>query len=330
MKLDVIKHSRLYLSLSGLFILAGIIAMFVSWQQIGLPLRPAIDFTGGTRLTLELDCGDTTKPAGNPAANTCSKLVDIVAVRQAIAAKGYTNSVVQQLDNGRGVIVQTGDLEVEKRTELQTLLESILKGFGQIDPKKSQIERVGPAIGNQLLTSGLQALGISFLGIAIYLGFRFQADYAIFAVIALFHDIFVTVGIFSILGLTMGVEVDSLFIVAMLTVCGFSVNDTVIIYDRIRENLKIQGRDHDFNDLVNLSVNQTLARSINTTLTATLPLIAIFIFGGATLKYFSLALIIGFLSGAYSSIFNASILLAWWRNRNNKTNQTPSVGTNAV
>ncbi|CAN1213074.1 protein translocase subunit SecF [Tumidithrix helvetica PCC 7403] len=326
MKLDVIKHSRLYLSLSGLFILAGIVAMLVSWQQIGLPLRPAIDFTGGTRLTIVLDCADAT----NPTANTCSKPIDIVAVRQAIAAKGYANSVVQQLDNGRGIIVQTGDLEVEKRTELQSLLETVLKEFGQIDPKKSQIERVGPAIGNQLLTSGLQALGISFLGIAIYLGFRFQADYAIFAVIALFHDIFVTMGIFSILGLTLGVEVDSLFIVAMLTVCGFSVNDTVIIYDRIRENLKIQGRDHDFNDLVNLSVNQTLARSINTTLTATLPLIAIFIFGGATLKYFSLALIIGFLSGAYSSIFNASILLAWWRNRNNKTNQTPSVGTNAV
>jgi preprotein translocase subunit SecF len=324
MKLDVIKHSRLYLSISGLLIVAGIVAMVVSWQQIGLPLRPAIDFTGGTRLTLELDCSE----AGKAGANTCSKLIDIEAVRKAIEAKGYVNTVVQQLDNGRGVIVQTGDLELEKRTELQSLLGVTLKEFGKIDPKKSQIERVGPAIGNQLLTSGLTALGLSFFGIAVYLGFRFQADYAVFAVIALFHDIFVTVGIFSMLGLTLGVEVDSLFIVAMLTVCGFSVNDTVIIYDRIRENLKVQNKDVDFNDLVNLSVNQTLARSINTTLTATLPLIAIFIFGGATLKFFSLALIIGFLSGAYSSIFNASILLAWWRNRN-KPKHSPIAGSNA-
>jgi preprotein translocase subunit SecF len=327
MKLDVIKHSRLYLTISVLLILAGIVAMFVSWQQIGLPLRPAIDFTGGTRLSLELACGDPAKPG----ANTCTKLIDIELVRKAIEAKGFANTVVQQLDNGRGVIVQTGDLELEKRTELQSFLETLLKDYGQLDPKKSQIERVGPAIGNQLLTSGLQALGISFLGIAVYLGFRFQADYATFAVIALFHDIFVTVGIFAMLGLTLGVEVDSLFIVAMLTVCGFSVNDTVIIYDRIRENLKIQGKDGSFNDLVNLSVNQTLARSINTTLTAMFPLIAIFIFGGATLKYFSLALIIGFISGAYSSIFNASILLAWWRNRADKSNNKSNsiAGSNA-
>jgi len=101
----------------------------------------------------------------------------------------------------------------------------------------------------------------------------------------------------------------------MLTIIGFSVNDTVVIYDRIRENIKILGEDYNFDDLVNLSVNQTLARSINTTLTALLSLVAIFFFGGATLKYFALALIIGFASGAYSSIFNASILLAWWRDR---------------
>jgi preprotein translocase subunit SecF len=116
----------------------------------------------------------------------------------------------------------------------------------------------------------------------------------------------------------MGVEVDSLFIVAMLTIIGFSVNDTVVIYDRIRENLKNIGDKCSFNELVNISVNQTLARSINTSVTALLSLVAIFLFGGATLKYFALALIIGFASGAYSSIFNASILLAWWRNRRNK------------
>jgi preprotein translocase subunit SecF len=115
----------------------------------------------------------------------------------------------------------------------------------------------------------------------------------------------------------------------MLTIIGFSVNDTVVIYDRIRENLKIIGDKCSFNELVNISVNQTLARSINTSLTALLSLVAIFLFGGATLKYFALALIIGFTSGAYSSIFNASILLAWWRNRSNKSAGNPSAEANA-
>jgi len=194
-------------------------------------------------------------------------------------------------------------------------LTDALKQYGEVDPQKSQLDEVGAAIGQQALRNGLLAIILSFAGIGIYLAFRFQLDYATFAVLALFHDIFVTVGTFSILGLTLGVEIDSLFIVAMLTICGFSVNDTVVIYDRIRENVKLDTGATSFNDLVNASVNQTLGRSINTSLTATLPLVAIFLFGGATLRFFSLALIIGFLSGAYSSIFNASILLAWWRSR---------------
>jgi len=307
MKLDVIKYSRFYLTLSSLLIVVGLIAMVVSWKSIGLPLRPAIDFTGGTRLSMELVCDSP----GN-----CGKPIDIGAIRTVVAAKGYSNSVIQLLGkDARGLSIQTGDLEVAERSQLQAALEETLKPIGKIDVAKSQIQRVGPTVGNQLLTSGLLALLLSFIGIAVYLGFRFQIDYAFFAIVALLHDVFVTAGIFAILGLTIGVEVDSLFIVAMLTIIGFSVNDTVVIYDRIRENIKILGEDYNFDDLVNLSVNQTLARSINTTLTALLSLVAIFFFGGATLKYFALALIIGFASGAYSSIFNASILLAWWRDR---------------
>jgi preprotein translocase subunit SecF len=160
----------------------------------------------------------------------------------------------------------------------------------------------------------LLALVISFVGIAVYLGFRFQPDYAAFAIIALLHDVLITVGIFAILGLVLHIEVDSLFIVALLTIVGFSVNDTVVIYDRIRETIQLTG-DRSINDIVEDAVNQTLARSINTTLTALLPLTAIFLLGGETLKYFALALIVGFVAGAYSSIFIASTLLAWWRVR---------------
>lgn len=315
MKLDVIKHGRPYLLGSAALILVGVIAMIVSWQKTGLPLHPAVDFTGGTRLTLELVC----ESKGN-----CGKPIDIVSVRQVMADKGYANSTIQLVgQDGRGVLVQTIKLETGQRAQLQKSLEDVIGKFGKPDPQKIQIDEVGPAVGGQLLTSGLLALGLSFLGIAVYLAFRFQLDYAFFAIVALLHDVLVTVGIFAILGLTIGVEVDSLFIVAMLTIIGFSVNDTVVIYDRIRENLKIMGDTHSFDDLVNISVNQTLARSINTTLTALLSLVAIFLFGGATLKYFALALIIGFTSGAYSSIFNASILLAWWRDRQTKSTPKP-------
>lgn len=320
MKLDVIKNGRLYITISTVAILTGIVAMFLSFQQLGSPLRLGIDFTGGSSVTLSLAC-DSGK---------CDKAIDVAAVRQLVEGKGFANSVVQLVEGKdiKGVSVRTAHLSTEEREKLKTTLTEALKKYGEVDPKKSQIDEVGPAVGQQVLRNGLLALALSFAGIGLYLAFRFQPDYATFAIIALFHDILITAGTFAILGLTLDVEIDSLFIVAMLTICGFSVNDTVVIYDRIRENVKLDAGATNFNDLVNASINQTLARSINTTLTATLPLIAIFLFGGATLRFFSLALIIGFLSGAYSSIFNASILLAWWRGRKASSLSQPPLEAN--
>ncbi len=320
MKLDVIKNAGRYITISTSVILVGIVAMVLSFQQLGSPLRLGIDFTGGSSVTLGLVCIN-----GN-----CGKPIDIAIVRQAVESRGFTNSVVQSVEGKdlKGVSVRTSHLSTEEREKLKGALTESLKQYGEVDPKKSQIDEVGPAIGQQALSNGLLALALSFAGIAIYLAFRFQPDYAVFAIIALFHDILVTAGVFAILGLAFGVEIDSLFIVAMLTICGFSVNDTVVIYDRIRENVKLDAGATNFNDLVNASVNQTLSRSINTTLTATLPLIAIFLFGGATLRFFALALIIGFLSGVYSSIFNAGILLAWWRSRRTSTPSQPPLEAN--
>ena len=268
MKLDVIKHGRRYITISTAVILAGIVAMFVSWQQLGSPLRLGIDFTGGSSVTLGLACKD-----GN-----CGKAIDVAAVRQQVETKGFANSVVQLVEGKdlKGVSVRTAHLSTEEREKLKVTLTEALKQYGEVDPKKSQIDEVGPAVGQQVLQNGLLALFLSFTFIGIYLAFRFQPDYASFAIIALFHDILVTAGVFAFLGLTLDIEIDSLFIVAMLTICGFSVNDTVVIYDRIRENVRLDEGATSFNDLVNASVNQTLARSINTTLTATLPLIAIF------------------------------------------------------
>ncbi|MEH2068801.1 MAG: protein translocase subunit SecF [Nostoc sp.] len=307
MKLSINKSRSLWWTVSAVIILAGIISMVISWQQpnIHAPLRPGLDFIGGTRLQFVRDC---TKP-GN-----CDKPIDINAVREVAKAQGLGDSSIQLIsENGaeNGVLIRTKDLSVDQRTKLQnTLSEQI----GVFDPQKNQIDSVGPTLGKELLRSGLLALIVSFIGITVYMSFRFQLDYAVFAIVALFHDISITVGAFSILGLVAGIEVDSLFIVALLTITGFSVNDTVVIYDRIRETIKTNP-ERPIADIVDDAVNQTLSRSINTTLTVLLTLAAIFLFGGETLKNFSLALIIGFTMGAYSSIFIASTLLTWWRER---------------
>ncbi|MEM6751961.1 MAG: protein translocase subunit SecF [Cyanobacteria bacterium P01_C01_bin.38] len=312
MKITVNKTRTLWWSISGAIILAGIISMVISWQTIGAPLRPSLDFIGGTRLQFERDC---TVP------NNCDEPIDLNAVREIVEQQELADSSIQliadtETGQNNGILIRTKTLGVDKRTQLQSALT---EKIGTFDPQKSQIDTVGPTLGRQLFKSGITSLIVAFTGIIIYLSIRFQKDYAVFAIIATFHDILMTTGIFSIFGLLFGLEVDSLFIVALLTITGFSVNDTVVIYDRIRETLKANP-NRPIVEVVDDAVNQTLARSINTTLTTLLSLIAIFLFGGETLKNFALALILGFAAGAYSSIFIASTLLAWWRERKEKSN----------
>ncbi|TVP56541.1 MAG: protein translocase subunit SecF [Nodularia sp. (in: Bacteria)] len=307
MKLSLNKSRSLWWAISSAIILISLISMAISWQnpQIGAPLRPGLDFIGGTRLQFERDCTEL----GN-----CDEPIDINAVREVAQAQGLGDSSIQIIGEN-GISIRSKDLDVDQRTKLQTGLTAEI---GTFDPEKNQIDTVGPTLGAELFRSGIIALIVAFAGIIIYLTFRFQLDYALFAIVALFHDILITLGVFSIFGLVLGTEVDSLFIVALLTIIGFSVNDTVVIYDRIRETIKINP-ERPIADIVDDAVNQTLGRSINTTLTTLLTLTAIFLFGGETLRNFSLALIIGFSMGAYSSLFIASTLLAWWRERTGKS-----------
>lgn len=302
MKLQVIKQRTLWWIISAIVILAGIVAMGISWQQIGTPLRPSLDFVGGTRLQLELACARD---------NSCSGPIDPAVVREVLAAEGLGGSSIQVLGEAQdSLLIRTSTLNVEQRTQLLNTLEQQL---GSFNPTATQIDTVGPTLGRQIFTSGLVALLVALAGIMVYLSLRFQFDYAVFSIVALFHDVLVTMGVFAILGLSpLQVEVDSLFIVALLTIVGFSVNDTVVIYDRVRETIQLNPNRH-INDIVDEAVSQTLGRSINTTFTTLLTLFAIFLFGGETLKYFALALIVGFATGAYSSIFIASTMLAFWR-----------------
>ncbi|MGB7249151.1 MAG: protein translocase subunit SecF [Phormidesmis sp.] len=303
MKLNVIKQRVLWWCISGTIILVGIASMAFSWQQYGAPVKPSLDFIGGTRLQLTRDCS---------VADNCADAIETSEVQRVLDAQGLTGSSVQLFgDDGQSVVVRTSNLDVDQRDALQSGLE---EAIGKIDPNATKNDTVGPVLGKQLLTTGLMSLLVAFALIAAYLSLRFKFDYAILAIVALLHDLLVTLGVFSILGLAIGYEADSLFIVALLTIVGFSVNDTVVIYDRIRETLALYP-NRSINQIVEDSVNSTLGRSINTTLTTVLTLFSIVLFGGGSLKFFALTLITGFIAGAYSSIFIASTLLAWWRSR---------------
>ena len=308
LSLQISKQRKTWWLISGILVALSIAAMAISMSQFKFPIRPGLDFTGGTRLQLERDCSVA----------DCSAPIDPADVREILSAQGLGNSSVQvtstQRQQGQGVSIRTGGvdrLDVTSRTALE---EKLSDAIGPFDSESTQNDTVGPVLGERILSSGLVALLVAFAGIVIYLSVRFKLDYAILALVALFHDVFISVGVFAALGLALGIEVNSLFIVALLTIVGFSVNDTVVIYDRIREMIKFNP-EQPIDEVVDNAVNQTLGRSINTTLTTTLPLIAIFLFGGLTLKNFSLALIIGFILGAYSSIFIASSMLGWWRSR---------------
>ena len=303
MQISLTKQRKLWWLISSGVILAGLIAMVISWTQFSSPLKPGLDFVGGTRLQIERDCSD--------AAN-CENPIELEEVRSVLNSQGLGNSSVQIVgDTKQALSIRTPPLDEETRTPL---VEALAEKLGAFDVKKTQIDTVGPTLGKELLTSGILALLVAAIGISLYLTIRFEFDYSLWAIAALLHDVLITLGFFSILGLVFGLEIDSLFIVAILTIIGFSVNDTVVIYDRVRENLQLNP-ESSVDDVVEFSVNQSLGRSINTSLTTILPLLAIFLFGGETLKYFALALIIGFAAGAYSSIFIASTLFVWWRER---------------
>jgi len=278
MRLNINKARGTWWTISCVIILSGIISMVISSlnPNIKAPLRPSLDFIGGTRLQLVRDCGKI----GN-----CDQPIDINVVREVARTQGLGDSSIQLIsENGQenGITIRTKTLAAEQRINLQNALS---EKIGTFDPQKNQDDSVGATLGKELFTSGVLALIVSFIGITIYMAVRFQWD--------------------------------------LLTITGFSVNDTVVIYDRIRETIKLHP-EQPIADVVDDAVNQTLSRSINTTLTTLLTLTAIFFFGGETLHNFSLALIVGFIMGAYSSIFIASTLLIWWRERSqNYSVQTP-------
>jgi len=290
-----LKYSKTYFILSGMLVIASAISLIVFGLNFG------IDFTGGSILELEF--------WGEKISNEEIKEV----------LSDFDLGQVQVQSSGEhGIILRMKDISEETHQEVLKRLEE--KGLGEL-----RFEAIGPVIGKELKNKTKIVALLSVLAILLYITFAFQKiskpvaswQYGIASLIALGHDIFIPLGVFSLLGTLYNVQITIPVITALLTVLGYSINNTVVVFDRIRENL-IRDRSSDFEHVVDKSLNETLTRSLNTSLTTLFVLFAILFFGGATLKYFALALIIGLICGTYSSLFLASPILVSWLRRKRK------------
>ncbi|MEY4517458.1 MAG: hypothetical protein RLZZ499_57, partial [Cyanobacteriota bacterium] len=199
MKFRVTQKRNLWWAISGTAMLASLAAMIFSFTTLGAPLRPSLDFVGGTRIQVARDCS---------IASNCDQPIDAAQVREVLNEQGLGNGTIQLIGEDQQILsVRTENLDTERREEL---LNSLTDLIGAFDSKTIQIDSVGPTVGEELFVSGILSLLVSFFGIIVYLSIRFQFDYALFAIFALFHDVLITAGVFSLLGVTMGVEVDSL------------------------------------------------------------------------------------------------------------------------
>lgn len=307
--IDVVKYRPLWLFISAVLLIPCIIAIgyLMMTQPNHAPVKLGIDYTGGT--ILQYSTPDEVS------------IDDIENIRKSLVKEGFQTPIAQLIQNNsiqtaessdapKNIIsVKTSFLGDTKGTEIEkvtNIMNDVVK-----DPVLVQTNSIGPSLGFELLKNSLVALCLAFLGIVVYISFRFQSDYAFITLLTLAHDALFVIGFFAIMGIFFDWYIDSLFITAVLTVIGFSVHDTIVVFDRIRENNRFLAKKYTSDEIINASVNQTLARSINTSLTTLITLLALYFFGGATTKEFVLAMILGIIVGTYSSIFFASVLLAW-------------------
>ena len=302
--INIIGHKKWYFLISILVIVPGILSLFV----YGLNL--SIDFTGGTRIELQFPKAVNEKEVG--------------IVRDAVIDQKLEISTIQK--SGKSVFVRTQPMNEKQNA---AVLKEVSKMSGTPVVQEEFIT-IGPVVGQETAWNAVKAVTIASVLIVLYIAWSFRKvpkpttswRFGVCAVVALLHDVLLLVGVFSILGHFFHVEIDSLFLTAVLTVIGFSVHDTIVVFDRIRENL-IRLPGIPFDRIVNDSILQTLNRSLNTSLTALLVLFALLLFGGESTRWFVAALIIGIASGTYSSIFNAAPLLVLWDEIDRKRSKRP-------
>lgn len=288
------SRRKIWYAISLIAIVPGLISLILFGLKLG------IDFTGGTLWELQFNRTVTTEE-----------------IRDVLARGGYDDAVIQLSDED-GLNENVAIIRIKELAESSPLKAQIEDDFrasvGEFT--ELQISTVGSSVGNEIRNRAILAVAIASIGILLYIAYAFRntqnpALYGICAIVAMLHDVLLVLGIFSILGEVANVEIDALFVTALLTVIGFSVHDTIVVFDRIRENLA-RKVSSDFEEVVNYSLAQTIVRSVNTSITVVFTLLALYLFGGESTKDFVLALLIGVASGTYSSIFNASQLLVSW------------------
>lgn len=294
--MNIIKRRNWFFAFSLLVILPGVFALF-SWG-----LKLGIDFEGGTLWEIKFE---EPKESKTPTPQSLTEYLGAQGAEISQSATTGTNSILLRL-------------KVTDDTKIKELKGKINQDFGKTQDLK--LETIGPVVSKELTQTAFTTTVVAILAIVTYVTWAFRKvpkpasslSFGVCTILALIHDVIVVIGAFAILGHFHGTEIDSLFITALLTVIGFSVHDTIVVFDRIRENLK-KYSGHSFEEVVNHSILQTFARSMNTSLTVIFVLLALLIFGGETIKNFVLALLIGVISGTYSSIFNAAPLLVVWQ-----------------
>ncbi len=272
MKIDVIGKRKIWYILSAVILLAGMVSLLVQGMNLG------IDFVGGNRLNLQF-----------------AQQVDIADLRATMTENQLGDSKIQLMDDG-SYLLKTKELD---QAAQDSLIASLTEKYGEVTIIQSGL--VGPSVGSELKKNALISLGLAVLLMIAYITYRFEMHFAIAGVLALFHDIFIVVAVFSIFQL----EIDSTFIAALLTIFGYSINDKIVVFDRIRENMGRVKKDQ-LSGLVNDSIAQSFTRSMNTSISTLILLLALFFFGGQTTRIFVLAMIIGVVAGTYSSLCIAS------------------------
>jgi preprotein translocase subunit SecF len=300
------RHRRLAWWGSLLACGLSLLGLALCWlnPEIRSPLKPGLDFTGGTQIQLQRDCGTACAPITAP--DLQRQLAGLSLPQEpGQVAPNLASSAVQVLDGGRSLLLRVPALSPAQG---QALIAGLRPALGPFSDRGTSVETIGPTLGSRLLQSSLISLLVSFAAIAVYISFRYSGLFAILALVCLAHDVLITCGLFAWLGLLGGVEVDSLFAVALVTVAGYSVTDTVVVFDRIREQKTVLA-SLPLADQVDVAVDATLTRSLYTSLTTLLPLLGLIFFGGSSLFWFAIALAVGIAVGSWSSIGLAPTLL---------------------
>lgn len=315
----VVKYRVIWMILSACLLLPGIAAMIYSMitYPTHAPVKVGIDYTGGTILQYGVP-----ESVNNEAVAKTREDLDKIGIKNPYIQILNVNPTAENNNIKSIISIRTEFIEEGSETS-DNITKAVQEEYKNAE--LIQVSSVGPTLGNELFKNSLIALTLAILGMILYISLRFKFEYAVAAILGLVHDVLFVCGVFSLLGIFCDVQIDGLFLTAILTVIGFSINDTIVTFDRIRENLRYYGKKMTFGEIVDASVNQTLTRSINTSLTVFLTLAALYFFGGVTTKDFVLAMMLGVIVGVYSSIFFCSMIVEMWEEKKAAKKATPAV-----